>query len=128
MKKFLIILSFLILSGCSMMSINYDPVEYDRVVSLTLIAEDVAQSCGDRNKLSYQLNNMSINLRYLEKYSKHHTNNSELYSIVAKLQESVNKFKAEVNKKDINLDYCKLQGEFLTASTERTLEAVAKRR
>lgn len=128
MKKLLIIVSILFLSACSIMSIDYDPVEYDKIVTLTVIAEDISNSCNDKNRLLFNLNLMSLNLRYVEKYTQYHNNNEELNTIVTKLKGSVNKFKDEINTKPINLDYCKLQGEFLTASTERTLQAVAKRR
>lgn len=128
MKKSFLVILMPFLMACSNISINYDPVEYDKIVALTLIAENISNSCNDKNQLLFNLNLLSLNLRYIEKYSKYHNNNKELYNIISKLQNSVNIFKNEVNTKFISLDYCKLQSDFLTASTERTLQAVAKRR
>jgi hypothetical protein len=129
MKKIFFIISLAFLSGCSHISINYDPVEYEHVITLSVIADDISNSCSDKNNLLYSLNSLYLNLRFLEKYSKYQNNNEELYNIIIKLKDSVDKFKKDVElSKSFNLEYCKLQGEFLTASIDRTIQAIAKRR
>lgn len=126
-KLFFILLSVLII-GCSTISLSYDPIEYDRIVEISMTSEDVLKSCGDKNALEISTKRLDAQISHMFKHSKFIQNNTELHEILSKLNKGSNDFLKLIQKGPVNLDFCKLQGEFFISSTERTLEAIGKRR
>lgn len=128
MKKLFLILSAALIVGCSTISLSYDPVEYDRMVEISMTSEDVLKSCGDKVALEKSVKRLDMQITHMYKHSKFIHHNTELHEIVSRLNKGSSDFSKLVQKGPVNLDFCKLQGEFFISSTERTLEAIGKRR
>ena len=128
MKKLFLILLAAFIVGCSTISLTYDPVEYDRMVEISMTSEAVLKSCGDNMALEKSVKRLDTQITHMYKHSKFIHHNTELHEIVSRLNKSSSEFSRMVQKGSVNLDFCKLQGEFFIAATERTLEAIGKRR
>ena len=125
MKKMLIVLTLVTLSGCSMLNYIPSSFDYNESAKITDIQQDVRLlDCKvDTIKGVYALYN---DVKWLETYSS--TKKSrDISSIIPALTKSVTELKERGDKGPISNIYCELKRKIITQEAEQISNAVQGR-
>ena len=124
MKKILILITIVGLSGCSMLSLI--PSKWDVNEAKTITDIQITTRYFDCSNASVQIDELQRQIAWFEVYSQFN-GSRDVSAIFVDISKTVNDFKARVDKGPISALYCELKRKILIQQANITATAIQGR-
>jgi hypothetical protein len=124
MKKILIIISIVSLSGCSMLGLI--PSKWDVNEAKTITDIQITTRYFDCSNASKQITKLQKQITWFEIYSQF-KGSRDVSAIFVDISKTVNDFKARTDKGPISPMYCELKKKILIQQSDITAKAIQGR-
>jgi hypothetical protein len=122
MKKFLMLISVSLLSGCGILLesylMKYDANEYKLITNIRTLAGDHKQHCANQDISKINAKDMSLQTTNFKNYSQYLPHNSKVIAASQELDKISQGLNSQYQKGSVSPAFCKIKFESIEKSAE----------